>query len=320
VSISEFHNRHRAEWDREADDPTRAELIQSWLRTDTVDYWRHARGYEAAGAFVHRPELEWLTVGDGRFGLDSIRLRRLGVQSILPTDIGDALLKRAKALGLISDFAAENAEALSFADESFDIVFCKESYHHFPRAPLALYEMLRVAREAVILSEPRDFVIDSGTSRTIGPIGLVRGFIRWLHDRLKIRGRVVPIADRYVFGDSPTYEESGNYIYAISSRELEKVALALNMPSIALKGLNDQYVPGGETELAAGDSQMFRDLRDHIDKADRRTAEGRGSTTLLMAILFKREPDQVARTYLTERDWVVVDLPRNPYVGLEATL
>ena len=39
----------------------------------------------------------WLTVGDGRFGLDAIRLKKLQpALKVLPTDISTALLTRAK--------------------------------------------------------------------------------------------------------------------------------------------------------------------------------------------------------------------------------
>jgi SAM-dependent methyltransferase len=183
--------------------------------------------YEPALAFSHRPNTSWVTIGDGRFGLDSIRLRDLGFASVLPTDIGDGLLRRAKEAGYITEYAVENAEAMSFADESFDFVFCKESYHHCPRAALALYEMLRVARHAVILIEPRDYVIDHGPSRVTGPIGLLRGFLRWITDRLGLAPKPIAVEDRYLTGDAPHFEESGNYMYTLSSRELEKVALGI---------------------------------------------------------------------------------------------
>jgi len=40
-----------------------------------------------------------------------------------------------------------NAEALPFLDESFDIVFCRSSLHHFGDAQRAVAEMARVCRE-----------------------------------------------------------------------------------------------------------------------------------------------------------------------------
>src|SRR6266540_2815096 len=97
----------------------------------------------ASVAAVYR-NAKWLTVGDGRYGLDSVRLRRLfSISVVLPTDIASFLLEKGKA----NNYSAENAECLTFADNSFGVVFCKESYHHFPRPPVALYEIIRAAEE-----------------------------------------------------------------------------------------------------------------------------------------------------------------------------
>ncbi len=145
MSFQSINSKAAKAWAEDRDAPERTEIRNSWFREDTVDHWRHARMYEPAKAFLHNSALTWLTVGDGRYGLDSIRLRRLGCRSVLPTDIGDAFLAEARLQGLIDDYRVEDAERMSFADDSFDMVFCKESYHHFPRGPLALYEMVRVA-------------------------------------------------------------------------------------------------------------------------------------------------------------------------------
>ena len=59
----------------------------------------------------------------------------------------------------IKNYKIENAENLSFEDKTIDFILCKESYHHFPRPMVALYEMLRVARNGVLLIEPNDAYI-----------------------------------------------------------------------------------------------------------------------------------------------------------------
>lgn len=313
MSEIESYEKHRQAWAKDICDSDRREVHKSWFRTDTADYWRHARMYEAVGAFVHRPDLSWVTIGDGRFGLDAIRLERLGVRSVLPTDIGGALLEEAVQQGLIRNYQLENAECLSFYDQSFDVVFCKESYHHFPRPLVALSEMIRVAKYAVILIEPRDYVIDRPPHRVLGPSGLLRGFMNWLHDRLKLPGKPLPISQRYLLGDMPHYEDSGNYMYTISSREMEKFALGLNLPAIALKGLNDCYLPEGGTATATDESEVFKRMKNTIDQSDRCAESGKGGTSLLMVILFNQSPDAVGRSFLEQQGWLVKDLPRNPH-------
>ena len=105
-----------------------------------------------------------MTVGDGRFGKDAHVVQSKDPSArVHATDISDMLLREAAATGYIKSFSRENAESLSFGDGEFDFVLCKESYHHFPRPMIALYEMIRVAGTGVILMEPTDPYVTTGT-------------------------------------------------------------------------------------------------------------------------------------------------------------
>ena len=130
-------------------------MYESWLNESTADYWRHIRSFEIvrliAESRVDNEGVNWLTIGDGRLGLDSIRIRSFGFNEVLATDISPYLLDIAKSKGLIEGFKIENAENLTFEDESFDYIFCKESLHHFPQPYKALYESLRFSRKGLIL-------------------------------------------------------------------------------------------------------------------------------------------------------------------------
>lgn len=137
---------------------------ESWFNENTTDFWRHQRMYETirplADYYAGSP---WLTVGDGRFGLDAIRLKKIfPLKHIFPTDIGENMLRISKEKGYIYAYGIENAEQLSFADSSYDIVFCKDAFHHFPRPYLALYEMLRVSKKAVVMIEAAERMISNG--------------------------------------------------------------------------------------------------------------------------------------------------------------
>ena len=314
MNPDQSYQKQASEWDAPRSNDSTSLADDLWFRTETCDYWRHARMYEAAGAFTHRTDWKWLTVGDGRYGLDSIRLRKFGVVSVMPTDIGGGLLDVALKNGLIKEYKVENAEKLSFDDNSYDISFCKESYHHFPRPAIALYEMLRVSKQAVILVEPRDYTIDRPASKVIGPLGLFSQFKHWLSVRLKLKGKV-SIEERYHLGDLPHYETSGNYMYTISSREMEKVALGLDLPTIAIKGLNDCFLPEGGTALATEGSAVFAQMKTAIQNADHLSNIGITSTSMIMVILFKEAPDSTMRAFLKQHDWLVKDLPRNPYIN-----
>src|SRR5688572_1586710 len=106
-------------------------MQKSWFRTDTVDYWRYNRMYIPITPLLKNfQKSKWITIGDGRFGLDSIKLKKIEPSlEITPTDISSDLLEDAKAKGLIEKYSTENAEKLSFLDNSFDFSFCKESFH-----------------------------------------------------------------------------------------------------------------------------------------------------------------------------------------------
>lgn len=293
------YDRSQQEWDKVMSDPERQRVGQSWLRDDTLDYWRHIRLRAPLRAFVaHDPAASWVTIGDGRYGTDAHHLAALGAKSVHCTDISDTLLKVGQEKGFITTYSVENAEALRFSDGAFDYVYCKESFHHFPRPYVALAEMFRVAKKAVILTEPRDRTID-------------RAPLSWIYRLLKaLRGR-----DQH----QHSFEPVGNYIYSVPERELEKFLLGMHYTRVAFTGCNDFYLPGVEFSSLTSDSPADRKLRSRLQRRirllDLLTHLRVIDTTLLTAALFKAEPDaQLAQT-LTREGWKLRQLPRNPYIS-----
>jgi ubiquinone/menaquinone biosynthesis C-methylase UbiE len=293
-NFAEYSYQRQVEhWDQVVGSQEWQRLLGTWFDETTADYWLHHRMYEAA-AYLSPIGGDWLTVGDGRFGLDSVRLRKRGAATALPTDLSEATLREAKNRGIIGDYRIENAERMSFADEAFDFVFCKEAYHHFPRPYLALYEMLRVSRKGVLLVEPQD--------QRGSPLKMAT----YLAKRLLRRQRHF---------DQRRYEEAGNYIYSVSKRELTKLSLGINLPCIAFKGLSSYYVRGAEFVPARLSARKFLRMRAVMWVNDALTALGLSKHNVLMACIFKNEPPDDVRAALRRNGWQVVDLPRNPYVG-----
>ena len=275
---------------------------KSWLREDTVDFWRHDRMYKPLTPLLkNNPKTKWITVGDGRLGLDSIRLKKIEPSlDILPVDISTDLLEHAKRNGLINNYSRENAEKLSFPDNTFDFALCKESYHHFPRPFIALYEMLRVASNAVILIEPNDHYYSS--------------FIRKAY--LNFRNSVKRLLKKQVYHiDYWYYEDSGNYIYTLSKREVEKIALGLNFPAIAYLYFNDYYETGVEFEKQGRNSTLFRKVKGKIATTNWKTKIGLNNSSHLIAIIFKTMPGEKLIQSLEENGFTVSQLPRNPYIA-----
>jgi ubiquinone/menaquinone biosynthesis C-methylase UbiE len=282
------------------DDRTR-KIEETWFQEDTVDYWRHYRMMIPVKPLLdHWRNDAWLTIGDGRFGLDSIRLKKIQpALHILPTDLSTLLLQEAKDKKLIAEFREENAEHLSFPDNSFDFTFCKESYHHFPRPYIALYEMLRVARKGVVLVEPnerRDKMLPDRLFSTI------RNTVK------RLVGKPVLHAETWNF------EMSGNYIYSVSKNEIEKVCLGLQLPTAAFHYYNDYYEEGVEFQKAVPGNAVFERVKRKIASSDLRCKLGMHTHQGIIAIIFKESPGPELRADLKKTGFKIIDIPVNPYM------
>jgi ubiquinone/menaquinone biosynthesis C-methylase UbiE len=295
------YDRHEEEWDECLNNAEKNKVALTWLnQNDTLDRWRHNRTYQIVKPIIKLfPFYQWLTVGDGRYGTDGNALNLMGAKDVFCTDISDSLLKIGNSHGLIGNYAAENAEKLSFEKNRFDFVFCKESYHHFPRPHIALHEMLRVCRVGVVLIEPDDQKISRAPLRFIVPM-------------------VKKLLGRKVMRDNHSFEPVGNYVFSISKREIEKIQLGMHRRYVAFNYINDYYEPGFEfIDLNTKNKSekikilktkciiLFRDLLCRV---------GLVSPGLLASILFKDEPDQSLLIALKNNGWDVVKLPKNPFV------
>jgi ubiquinone/menaquinone biosynthesis C-methylase UbiE len=305
-----FSTSSYAAHERTYDTEVNQNLAQTWTKENTIDSWRHARMYQCIDPMlIEFPGARWLTVGDGRYGTDAHYLEQHHADAVA-TDIADGMLQRAKAAGYIKNFQKENAEQLSFEDESFDFVLCKEAYHHFPRPMIALYEMIRVAKRGVVLIEPDEspmlmsgkHILKMMVKEAMIRLGLGKRF----HDR---QTNIIDCGTNW-------YEEVGNFGYAISRREMERVALGLNFRHVAFKGLNDVYENNVEHENATEESEFFRKIKSQIAEMDRESRRGlnRSRYKLLAILIFKDKMEETFRARLAAAGYDISDLPANPYL------
>lgn len=290
----------------------REALHESWFQTDTVDYWRHERMYETMRPFaLHFKHAAWATIGDGRYGLDAVRLANIfGIQELLPTDIASAMMKVAQERGLIKDFQIENAEHLSFENDSKDILFCKEAFHHFPRPYLALYEMLRVAREAVVMIEPAERLIADGVKSG----NYIKSSVKLFFSKL-FRRATYP----YIPGLQPLehkYEEAGNYLYAVSVRELEKLVHGMDLADMAYLRFNDAYIKGVEFEKKHETNSVFNRLQTMIKHADEQSEKypRYHMPNMVTVVIFKKQVPQSLRQSMIDAGFVFINKMNNPYL------
>jgi SAM-dependent methyltransferase len=266
-------------------------LPSCYSNPNSVDAWRHDRMLKSLMPLIKAyPKAKWMTIGDGEYGSDANFLIKNGIDA-LSTSINDDRLRITSERGFISNYQIENAEKISFSDNSFDIVLCKESYHHFPRPPIAFYEMLRVAKLAVVLIEPQE----SGNKKIFN---YIKNFIK-----------IVLRNDK-----STLFEPSGNYIYRVNIREIEKMMTSLNYEVIAIKRINDFYHPKlshGEaiklsfsffiTQLGIYLQNIFSFLK-FCDYG------------LAIIIGFKQVPPEKLRINFRRKGFQIIYLFKNPYL------
>jgi len=268
-------------------------MPSSYTDPGSIDNWRHARMQALVkGLVAALPAARWMTVGDGRYGSDAAYLTSIGAD-VLATSLTDERLKLACERGFIRKYRIENAERLSCADGAFDFVFCKESYHHFPRPPIALYEMLRAARIGAVLIEPYDN--------------------RRLLDVVK-RG-----AKRLLRGDTEfNFEPSGNFLYRINLAELGQMMCAMGNHTVAVRGINDFFHPRFSRAPASGSGLPFVLTRLGIGVQDLLARLGLLGWGLCCVVVFNGTPPPAMLEGLRAQGFRIVELPRNPYAATPA--
>lgn len=264
------------------------------LRKGSVNYWRHRRFYALLEPFLGGDD-SWLTVGDG-WGWDANFLHS-AQKRVHASDLSTDTLRDIHARGLIGAFSAQNAEQLDFDAQSFDYVLIKEAFHHFPRPHLAVYELLRVARRAVIFIEPQDPLLKS-------PLLLA------LKNTLD---RISPDAINRIWKNRYSFETTGNYVYKISDREMEKIAMGIGLPAVAFRGLHDYHLDTPGAYVDPPDPAVFRRVRRVLRWRTLLSRLGLMPYSQLCCVLFKTPPDPAVRAALLERGFQLPTLARNPY-------
>lgn len=278
---------------------TRKDFIAKWRaekQSPTINYYLHRRLFSLAEPLTERGDT-WLTIGDG-YGFDANFLFDQGC-IVTATDISPTFLETSKNEGLFQHYSVENAEKLSFPDDSFDYVFCKEAFHHFPRPYQAVYEMIRVARKGIILIEPHDPI-----SRM--PLLLA---MRNVLDSCR-----TDLLERY-WKNRYSFEEVGNYVFKLSERECEKMAMGLHLPAVAFKGIQNNYYNKSVADQPANESSAaFRKLSSTIRFHTALSKLGLMPYQVLGAIIFKQKPDSATIDKLNSEKYRTYIFPKNPYL------
>jgi len=274
------------------------ERLSSIKNKDCINYQIVKKYLDILRPFLSKP-VNWLTIGDYN-GLEANYLLEHG-QKALASDITDVFLQEAHKEGLINQYREINVEDIDLPDDSFDYVLCKEAFHHFPKAYLGLYEMIRCSKNATILIEPIDII-------TKMPLLL---FIKNILDRVN------PLAINKLWRNRFSFETVGNYVFKISEREIEKVAMGLGFPCIAFKKINmvlnvklDKAITSQTPMHKKGWKKInrrlsFKNLLGYLRIIP---------YNHLCCVVFKTNPDPEIRKHMQRAGFMVIDLAKNPYL------
>ncbi|MGJ1417514.1 class I SAM-dependent methyltransferase [Sphingobacterium multivorum] len=264
----------------------------------TINHWLQNQFFECVKPITTYKNASWLTVGDA-YGHDANYLIENGVQNVIASDISDEFLAVSKEVGIVEQYSAENAENLSFENNSIDYILCKETYHHFPRPYAALYEMIRVAKKGIVIIEPQD------------PI-MKMPFLLFMNNVLeKIKHGLV----NKIWKNRFSYEAVGNFVYKVSEREMEKFAAAINLPVVAIKNFNPNFwFPGSEKIPAVKSEKKFRKILFKKGLRDFLSNFGIVPSQSLSIIIFKNLPEVELRESLKKDGYKLIEIPKNPYI------
>jgi hypothetical protein len=190
---------------------------------------------------------------------------------------------------------------LMYGDNSFDYVMCKEAFHHFPRAYLGLYEMIRVSRNAtILLTEPIDIL------SKMSLLVLIKNICDKIH----------PLLINKLWKNRFSWETVGNYVFKVSAREIEKIAMGMGLPYIAFKryeifathknidGLSD--VPLNQ--------KLYRKIKVKLALRSLVSSLGIVPHSSLCCVVFKEQPSEAIIRHMKEKGFVTLQLPANPYL------
>ena len=272
-----------------------------WAMTHP-DSLSHKTLYRTLNVFhpLLREVHSWLTIGDFT-GVEAMYLTEQG-QKTMASDISDVFLKEAHRLKLIDAYDRINVEQIEYDEDMFDYVLCKEAFHHFPRAYLGLYEMIRVAKKGVVLIEPTDVFCKMSS------LVFLKNFCDLFNPNLINK----------LWKNRYSWEVVGNYVFKLSEREIEKVAMGMGLPCIAFKGVNIRLKPipasWGDQKKIPIDKRLERKLNRSFFFWDLICRLRIIPHNNLCAIIFKEMPATELLEDLRRNHFQVLELPRNPYL------
>jgi len=291
----EAHEHHHIE-----NHQSECDCLQLLKNTDCVSYRIAIRHLDSLLPLL-KEKNRWLTIGDYT-GFEAKYLTEHN-QDATASDISDVYLKDAYDLGLIKNYKKINVEHIDCEENSYDYLICQESFHHFPRAFLGLYEMIRVAKKGAILIEPIDILSKM-------PLLL---FVKNICDLFN------PYLINKIWKNRFSWEVVGNYVFKISEREVEKIAMGMGLSCIAFKESNTRLAPipekWGDSQKVPMDKKLYKILNRKLAIWNFFCKLRIIPYNTLCSVIFKEKPSEELIRELKKNNYRVIELPANPYLS-----
>ena len=161
--------------------------------------------------------------------------------------------------------------------------------------------MIRCSKKAAMIIEPIDVIAKM-------PLLL---FVKNVLDRIH------PLLINKIWRNRFSFEPVGNYVYKISEREIEKVAMGMGFPCIAFKKVNILLDLKMDINLIRQSPIYKRGWRKVKRRLNMKNLLGFLRIiphNHLCCVIFKTEPDVTTRGAMKRAGYTIIDLPESPHL------
>jgi 2-polyprenyl-3-methyl-5-hydroxy-6-metoxy-1,4-benzoquinol methylase len=206
----DYHREHAAAHADEALRPVNCDVITSGRRRPWNAYWSMYDRLLTAGLEGRKV----LVLGCG-FGDDAIRIALMGAQvsacDLSPESLEIAAI-RAQRAGVEIAFDAMPAEAMTYADDTFDAVVFVDILHHVDIAA-TMAEVVRVLKPG---------------AQVIGDELYTHSSLQRIRESSVVRGNLYPLMQRWIYGEEKPYitedeHKIDEHEFALVTARLERV-------------------------------------------------------------------------------------------------
>mgnify|MGYP003387360489 FL=1 len=226
----------------------------------------------------------WLTAGDG-LGREAIFLKKQGVEKVTCSNIWFSDFNKEKISERVEDcIELDISNPMPRPHSQPEFVLVKEALHHLSRPIDGLYKLLDLANRGLVLIEPHDTRCATGANDLVENSFLLSS------------------------GDEDNWESWGNYKYLFNVREFCKMAWALDLPHVLVRGFNDPT--GGLYEEPTdkdSDHAKYARYLGRCQELDKLGELNKRPYNLIVCAILKKTLEANERSGL--KDFTIIDKP-----------